>query len=108
MNPATVSIAAGIDETATVPSREWWRREAAREGSDWLTILSEYLALVGHLAGGRPAIPAAASLASINRSALRAVWLTLKRLGRYRGSLPTAGRHRPLSKPSCTACGSVG
>jgi hypothetical protein len=51
MNPATVSIAAGIDETATVPSREWWRREAAREGSDWLTILSEYLALVGHLAG---------------------------------------------------------
>ena len=35
MSAATLSSAAVTDGTATVPSREWWRREAAREGSDW-------------------------------------------------------------------------
>src|SRR5262249_23820626 len=40
VSAATPGSAAVIDGTATVPSRERWRREAAREGSDWLTILA--------------------------------------------------------------------
>src|SRR5262249_43217546 len=49
VSAATTSSAAVIDGTAT--RREWWRREAVRKGSDWQTILAEYLALVGQVAG---------------------------------------------------------
>src|SRR5262245_46721280 len=51
VSAATLSNAAVIDGTATVPSREWWRREAARLGSDWNGLM-ELRASVAPLACG--------------------------------------------------------
>jgi hypothetical protein len=49
MSSATLSSAAVIDGTATIQSREWWRREAARLGFDWNGVM-EMRASVGPLA----------------------------------------------------------
>ena len=35
MSSATLGSAAVIKDTTTAKSREWWRRESARLGSDW-------------------------------------------------------------------------
>jgi hypothetical protein len=39
MSSATLGSAAVIEDTTTAKSREWWRRESARLGSDWNGIM---------------------------------------------------------------------
>jgi hypothetical protein len=39
MSSATLGSAAAIKNTTTAKSREWWRRESARLGSDWNGIM---------------------------------------------------------------------
>ena len=39
MSSATLGRAAIIKDTRTAKSREWWRRESARLGSDWNGIM---------------------------------------------------------------------
>jgi len=39
MSSATLGSAAVIKDTTTAKSREWWRRESARLGSDWNGIM---------------------------------------------------------------------